>query len=141
MRKFETQLNANQGMRITGALIHQQSKEGFAHAVTSIGGNSRLFANHDDSINVVNIPGILDTSTQAPAGNAASKKTDLFAKDLPGIATNNKIGSLTSILKADSLIKAEIATTKLQEYEAAVKKIKESTGVSDIYEIIQKFAT
>lgn len=31
-------------------------------AVGSAIGGSRLFANHDDSINVVNVPGLLDTS-------------------------------------------------------------------------------
>ena len=31
--------------------------------------------------------------------------------------------------------------TKLEEYENAVKKIKEATGLSDVNEIIQKFAT
>lgn len=39
------------------------------------------------------------------------------------------------------LTKENIIANRLKDYEAAVKKIRESTGVSDINEIVQKFAT
>ena len=44
-------------------------------------------------------------------------------------------------IKGISSIKENNVKSKLQEYENAVKKIKDATGVTDINEIIKKFAT
>ena len=44
-------------------------------------------------------------------------------------------------IKGISSIKENNVKSKLQEYENAVKKIKDATGVNDINEIIKKFAT
>lgn len=44
-------------------------------------------------------------------------------------------------IKVISSNKENHVKSKLQEYENAVKKIKDATGVTDINEIIKKFAT
>jgi len=44
-------------------------------------------------------------------------------------------------IKSVSTNKENQAKNRLQEYEAAIKKIKDATGVTDINEIVKKFAT
>ncbi len=100
--------------------------------------SNRLFANHDDSINVVPGSNILDqsqhnykSSVQKPTLQDSAVPSTTKLPDIPKVEISNP----------DHLQNKENISSRLTDFENAVRKIKDATGVSDANEIIQKFAT